>query len=106
MASSTHQGDGWVTDPEAIRTIVMLKLLQPGDEVKLQKCEAYGIHTKYEQKVYRIHTPDSSVWNTSNWPDPEESAMGSSTPVALISSGYYIAYWNIAAWRRPLKGEA
>jgi hypothetical protein len=93
--------EGWVTDPEAIRTLVMLKLLKSGDEVKLKQCQAYGCPARLEGQVATIHPPTELVWDTERWPDVDVT-QGYATPVAYVGE-CYIAVWNIAAWRRPLK---
>jgi len=101
--NSTHQGDGWVTDPKLIYTIAMLRGFRMGDEVRLKECIKYGIWYELEDTVQRIDAPDAQVWNTEQWPHAGEEYEGSATPVAVLESGYYVAYWNIAAWRRPTK---
>ena len=105
--NSTHD-DGWVTDPQVIRTIVLMKALRPGDEVRLKDCMLYGIGTKFEGDVVTLkHTDskdDNTLWDTTRWPHLDRSPKSyNTTPVASEDSGYYLAIWNIAAWRRPLK---
>lgn len=108
--SSTHKAK-WITDPTAIRTIVLMRAMRPGDEVRLKDCGEYGIRDNKEGKVailtYTADDPNGYVWNTARWPKVDRTGKPeSSMPVALEADGYYLALWNIAAWRRPLKEEA
>lgn len=111
--NSTHNDDGWVTNLEVIRTIVLIKGLQPGDQVRLKECMDYGIKSDLDGDVVTLRAtapgsdPSALVWNTERWPQIDKSAhMHNSVPIAQEETGYYLALWNIAAWRRPPKEKA
>lgn len=93
----------WVTDPDAIRTLVQLGGLQVGDEVRLTKAHNIFIPDLAEDKVQKITQVFASNEFDHLWRHAKNGAATTRKPlIARIECGAcVIALENIAAWRRP-----
>lgn len=97
--------DGWITEPEAIDTIVALRAIRAGDEIRVQKVLNIWIekHINDGDVVVVAHIEDEGT--THPWTD-HPVRHGPNAPTShkarLFSDGRYVfARENIAAWRRP-----
>jgi hypothetical protein len=96
--------DGWVTEPGAIDTLIALKEMKVGDEVRLQRVEDYGLASRYRDGQTVVVIDDSrliGVKLSAINDEHRDRALFHQPVIAHIHEQWVICRENIAAWRRP-----
>jgi hypothetical protein len=95
---SVANDDGWVYEQAAIDTLLALKGLREGDEIKF-KHDQWKLHTVEAGVVMVVHSlPDEQAW----WGDAPRPMLTCRASFGTWNSGGVgIIRDNIAAWRRP-----
>lgn len=103
MGDSTHD-DGWVTDPDAIDTIIALDGLKPGDELRLNSLvedidlDAY----EYEGNVVVVaNAGDRASKHSSIYGPDRHGKQVDEHIVCTTQCNAVLTRHVIAAWRRP-----
>lgn len=97
----------WVRDPEIIELLARMQAFMEGDEVIVKRADDYNLPCGWDGHVCRLGPQrgnDLEVYDTVRYPHWTFSEDGTSrgvTPVAVTDDGWYLAWQNIAAWRRP-----
>ena len=91
--------EGWVTDQDAIDTIVALKQLRPGDQVRIINGDKYCLG-HYDGKVVTITGHTRFLGEKGLFPGYE---WGNEPAVAQFEENWILCRGNIGAWRRPKK---
>lgn len=95
--------DGWVTEPDAIDTIVAMKELRPGDEVRIHDpYNNYHLQCMHGQ-IQRIREAERDLVGKRN-AITEAAPWSSEVCVAQLDikgGTWVVCRKNIAAWRRP-----
>lgn len=93
----------WVTDPDAIKTLVELGGLQVGDEVKLKDSWCIFLASHYDDCVWSIAEAPVPGMPDHTWREHPRGTRTAKPVVAQLDdeNSSVIALENIAAWRRP-----
>lgn len=94
--------DDWITDPDFLYTLDVLKGYQVGDQVRLKECRSANIPDSFNGLVLTI----TALYHRSLDAALREDQIVGQGRVALApttnnSSNWEFIQRNIAAWRRP-----
>jgi hypothetical protein len=98
--SDSAQGDGWITDRDAIHTLVAMRLIRPGDQIIIQNAEGYNIGKEFNGKIIKVEEQDGALVGE---PSQDNCIYAGHLVAFHFATGWVGCEENIAAWRRPLK---